>query len=107
MLDTDASAISVGRFFGKCKKVRSDILWFQEAEHRTATVLHDMSRTPSSVGAHEGVSPLPVAERVHHHFKKQLGCRFDITDNKSYFLCFDICNYICLDTSDHFSVLPS
>ena len=23
------------------------------------------------------------------------------------FLCFDICNYICLDTSDHFSVLPS
>ena len=23
------------------------------------------------------------------------------------FLCFDICNYICHDTSDHFSVLPS
>ena len=23
------------------------------------------------------------------------------------FLCFDICNYICLDTSDHFSVLIS
>ena len=23
------------------------------------------------------------------------------------FLCFDICNYICLDTSGHFSVLPS
>ena len=23
------------------------------------------------------------------------------------FLCFDICNYICLDTSDHFSVLTS
>ena len=23
------------------------------------------------------------------------------------FWCFDICNYICLDTSDHFSVLPS
>ena len=22
-------------------------------------------------------------------------------------LCFDICNYICHDTSDHFSVLPS
>ena len=29
-------------------------------------------------------------------------------DNESYFfLCFDICNYICLDTSDNFSVLPS
>ena len=36
-----------------------------------------------------------------------LSCRFDIMDNESYFLCFDICNYICLDTSDHFSVLPS
>ena len=36
------------------------------------------------------------------NFKQQLGCRFDIMDNKSYFLCFDICNYICLDTSDHF-----
>ena len=23
------------------------------------------------------------------------------------FLCFDICNYICHDTSDHFSALPS
>ena len=22
-------------------------------------------------------------------------------------VCFDICHYICLDTSDHFSVLPS
>ena len=41
------------------------------------------------------------------NFKQQLGCRFDIMDNKSYFLCFDICNYICLDTSGHFSVLPS
>ena len=39
--------------------------------------------------------------------KQQLGCRFDIMDTESYFLCFDICNYICLDTSDHFSVLPS
>ena len=28
-------------------------------------------------------------------------------DNESYFLCFDICNYICLDTSVNFSVLPS
>ena len=36
------------------------------------------------------------------NFKQQLGCRFDIMDNKSYFLCFDICNYICLDTSYHF-----
>ena len=37
-----------------------------------------------------------------------LSCRFDIMDNESYFfLCFDICNYIHLDTSDHFSVLPS
>ena len=40
-------------------------------------------------------------------FKQQLGCRFDIMDNISYFLCFVICNYICIDTSDHFSVLPS
>ena len=42
------------------------------------------------------------------NFKQQLGCGFDIMDNKSFFcVCFDICNYICLDTSDHFSVLPS
>ena len=41
------------------------------------------------------------------NFKQQLGCRFDIMVNISYFLCFDICNYICLDTQDHFSVLPS
>ena len=27
--------------------------------------------------------------------------------NLIFFLCFDICNYICLDTSDHFSALPS
>ena len=40
--------------------------------------------------------------------KQQLGCRFDIMDYESYFfLCFDICNYICHDTSYHFSVLPS
>ena len=39
------------------------------------------------------------------NFKQQLGCR--LMDNESYFLSFDICNYICLDTSDHFSVLPS
>ena len=39
--------------------------------------------------------------------KQQLGCRFDIMDNISYFLCFDICNHVCLDTSDHFPVLPS
>ena len=30
------------------------------------------------------------------NFKQQLGWTFDIVDNKSYFLCFDICNYICL-----------
>ena len=37
------------------------------------------------------------------NFKQQLDCRFDIMDNESYFyLCFDICKYICLDTSDHF-----
>ena len=42
------------------------------------------------------------------NFKQQLGCRFDIMDNKSYFfVCFDKRNYICLDTSDHFLVLPS
>ena len=42
------------------------------------------------------------------NLKQQLGCRFDIMDNYSYFfVCFDICNYICLDTSDHFSVLSS
>ena len=39
--------------------------------------------------------------------QQQLGCRFNIMDNISYFLCFDMCNYICLDTSDPFSVLPS
>ena len=33
------------------------------------------------------------------NFKQQLGCRFDILDNESYFLCYDICNYIRLDTS--------
>ena len=38
--------------------------------------------------------------------KQQLGCRLDIMDIESYFYwCFDICNYICLDTSDHFAVL--
>ena len=37
----------------------------------------------------------------------QLGCRFDIMDYNLIFLCFDICNYICHDTSYHFSVLPS
>ena len=42
------------------------------------------------------------------NFKQQLGCRFDIMDNIYYFfVCFDICNHICLGTSDHFSVLPS
>ena len=54
--------------------------------------------------------PLAFCMLVHlwkSNFKQQLGCRFDIMDNESYFLCFDICNYICLDTSDHFSVLPS
>ena len=40
------------------------------------------------------------------NFKQQLGCRFDIMDNIYYF-CVLTCNYICLDTSDHFSVLPS
>ena len=36
-------------------------------------------------------------------FKLQLGCRFDILDSiSSFFLYFDICNYICLDTSYHF-----
>ena len=30
------------------------------------------------------------------NFKQQLGCRFDIMDNVS-FLCFDKCNYICLE----------
>ena len=39
------------------------------------------------------------------NFKQQLGCRFDIIDNESFFfLTYAI---ICLDTSDHFSVLPS
>ena len=42
------------------------------------------------------------------NFKQQLGCRFDIMDNIFFFFFFlDVCNYICLDTSDHFSVLPS
>ena len=44
---------------------------------------------------------------INFYIMDNLSCRFDIMDNESYFLCFDICNYICLDTSDHFSVLPS
>ena len=36
-------------------------------------------------------------------FKHQLGCRFAILDSiSSFVLYFDICNYICLDTSYHF-----
>ena len=36
-------------------------------------------------------------------FKHQLGYRFDILDSIStFFLYFDICNYICLDTSYNF-----
>ena len=35
-------------------------------------------------------------------FKQQLGCRFDIIDSISSFFYFDMCNYICLDTSYHF-----
>ena len=36
-------------------------------------------------------------------FKHQLGCRFDILDSiSSFFLYFDVFNYICLDTSYHF-----
>ena len=36
-------------------------------------------------------------------FKQQLGCRFYIMDSISaFFWYFDICNYICLDTSYHF-----
>ena len=36
-------------------------------------------------------------------FKHQLGCRLDILDSiSSFFFYFDICNYICLDTSYHF-----
>ena len=39
-------------------------------------------------------------------FKQQLGCRFDIMDSISSFsLYFDICNYICLDTSYNFLAL--
>ena len=38
-------------------------------------------------------------------FKQQLGCRFDILDSMSSFFYFDICNYICLDTSYHFLAL--
>ena len=39
-------------------------------------------------------------------FKHQLGCRFDILDSiSSLFLYFDICNYICLDTTYHFFLL--
>ena len=41
------------------------------------------------------------------NFKQQLGCRFDMMGNILFFLCFDFCNYICLDISDHFLVLPS
>ena len=39
-------------------------------------------------------------------FKQQLRSRFDIMDSKSsFFLYFDICNYICLDTSYNFLAL--
>ena len=38
-------------------------------------------------------------------FKQQLGCRFDIMNSISYFLYFDICNCICLDTSYHLFAL--
>ena len=39
-------------------------------------------------------------------FKQQSDCRFDIMDSiSSFFLYFDIRNYICLDTSHHFSAL--
>ena len=39
-------------------------------------------------------------------FKHQLGCGFDILDSiSSFLLYFDICNYICLDTSYNFSAL--
>ena len=40
-------------------------------------------------------------------FKQQLGCRFDIMDSiyLHFFLYFDKCNCICLDTSYHFSAL--
>ena len=37
--------------------------------------------------------------------KQQLGCRCDIMDSIFYFLYFDICNYICLDTPYHFLAL--
>ena len=41
-------------------------------------------------------------------FKQHLDCRFDIMDNRSsFFLYFDICNCICLDTSYHFGALWS
>ena len=37
------------------------------------------------------------------NYKHQLDCRFDILDSvSSFFLYFDMCNYICLDTSYHF-----
>ena len=38
-------------------------------------------------------------------WNKQLGCRFDIMDSISSFFLFDICNYICLDTSYNFLAL--
>ena len=43
---------------------------------------------------------------VYPTFKQQLGCRFDIMDRiSSFFLYFDICNYICLDKSYNFLAL--
>ena len=40
-------------------------------------------------------------------FKHQFGCRFDILESiSSFFLYFDICDHICLDTSYHFLALP-
>ena len=39
-------------------------------------------------------------------FKQQLGCRFDIMNSMFYFfLYFDKCNYICLDTSYNLCIL--
>ena len=38
-------------------------------------------------------------------FKQQLGCRFDIMDIVYLKFFFDVCNYICLDTSYHFLAL--
>ena len=82
---------------------KDDAKSFLNADSQTGWAIEDQVKTWTQQPV-----PMPPAcwsTFCKSNFKQQLGCRFDIMDNDC-FLCFDICNYICLDTSDHFSVLP-